>query len=192
MTSFSKFTLDGASASSTALPVKLTYFTAKRVESRSQLDWATSLEIDNDRFEVERSKDAVSFELMGTVKGAGNTSAPQTYRLFDEAPIQGWNYYRLKQIDFDGKSEYSNTVALYFDGENFSIVLYPNPAKGQFTLESFGEAKIFDAAIFNTLGQEIRKVKTGEVNHVEDLAAGNYFIKIKADNQIITKKLIIQ
>lgn len=192
MTSFSKFTLDGASASNTALPVKLTYFTAKRVENRSQLDWATSLEIDNDRFEIERSADAVSFELMGTVKGAGNTTAPQTYRLFDEAPLQGWNYYRLKQIDFDGKFEYSQMVALYFDGENFSIVLYPNPTKGQFTLESFGEAKIFDAAIFNTLGQEIRKVKTGVVNHVEDLAAGNYFIKIKADNQIITKKLIIQ
>lgn len=192
MTSFSKFTLDGASPSGTQLPVKLTYFTARRVENRSQLDWATSLEIDNDRFEVERSKDAVSFELMGIVKGAGNTTAPQSYRLFDEAPLQGWNYYRLKQVDFDGKFEYSNTVALYFDGENFSIVLYPNPAKGQFTLESFGEAKIFDAAIFNVLGQEIRKVKTGEVNRVEDLAAGNYFIKIKADNKIITKKLIVQ
>lgn len=192
MTSFSKFTLDGATAASTQLPVKLTYFTAKRVENRSQLNWGTSLEIDNDRFEVERSADAISFELLGTVKGAGNTTAPQTYQLYDEAPLQGWNYYRLKQVDFDSKFEYSNTVALYFDGENFSIVIYPNPAKGKFTLVSVGEANVFDAAIFNTIGQEIRKVKTGEVNSVEDLAAGHYFIKIKADNQIITKKLIIQ
>jgi hypothetical protein len=64
MTSFSKFTVNGANPSGTGLPVKLLFFTGKKVENYSQLDWATAIEIDNEKFIVERSADAVHLRLL--------------------------------------------------------------------------------------------------------------------------------
>jgi hypothetical protein len=110
MTSFSKFTVNGANPSGTGLPVKLFYFTGKKVENYSQLDWATAIEIDNEKFVVERSGDGVHFEAIGSVKGAGNTTVRQDYQWLDKTPLSGWNYYRLKQVDFDGDIEYTNTL----------------------------------------------------------------------------------
>lgn len=190
MTSFSDFTLDGASQSNTGLPVKLTYFTARKEGETSVLNWMTSLEIDNDRFEVERKVNE-DFEYIGKVNGSGNSTSPIRYQFVDEAPANAWNYYRLKQVDFDGKFEYSNIVALYFDNkEEVSVSFYPNPVDNNIFISVNNKNVIQEAAIYNALGQEIRRIDIDSNNDVSDLASGTYFIKVKTGLQIITKQFV--
>jgi hypothetical protein len=192
MTSFSDFTLNGGNAGGSQLPVKLLFFNASRIENKAKLSWATSLEINNEKFEIERSADAVSFEKIATVKGGGNTTNLQDYATFDEQPLSGWNYYRLKQIDFDQAFEYSNIASVYFEEGEFAIAVYPNPAKNSIMIQTFGDTKIYDAAIYNSLGQEIRKAEFNINMSIEDLASGTYTIKVIAGEKIIVKQIVKQ
>jgi hypothetical protein len=98
------------------LPVTLTSFTGKLVNKQTELRWATASEKNNAEFLVERSLDGRKFETLGTVKGNGTTNVAQYYAFTDAKPAQGTNYYRLKQIDFEGASEYSKIVAVKNSG----------------------------------------------------------------------------
>lgn len=125
------------SASSNPLPVKLTSFTVSPKENGAFAEWATSSEINNDYFILERSWDGISFEELGQVKGAGTTTLPRHYSFTDDAPFPETSYYRLKQVDFDGQSEtfsirpftYTNTPA-----EMKILQLGPNPYHEEITI----------------------------------------------------------
>jgi hypothetical protein len=84
--------------------------------------------------------DGVHFEAIGSVKGAGNTTVRQDYQWLDKTPLSGWNYYRLKQVDFDGDIEYTNTVAVNFDGDETtpSIIVFPSPSKDFINVQILG------------------------------------------------------
>jgi hypothetical protein len=93
------------------LPIELTKFEAiKQSESSNILKWTTATETNNDYFLVERSLDAINFVEVEKVKGAGNSMETLNYKLVDKKPYNGINYYRLKQVDFNGQFKYSNTV----------------------------------------------------------------------------------
>lgn len=118
------------------LPVNLTSFTAVKDNLTSNLQWTTGSEQNNDHFEVERSPDAVNFTQIGTVKGSGTTSISEQYHFTDETPLSGVNFYRLKQVDFDGKATFSRIVSVDFGQEvNSEFNIYPNPASGQFNIQ---------------------------------------------------------
>lgn len=93
------------SASSSPLPVTLTYFLVKPEGASALTVWETATEKNNDYFLVERSRDNENFEVMGRITGSGTTTIPHTYQYKDDAPLSGISYYRLKQVDFDGKTE---------------------------------------------------------------------------------------
>jgi hypothetical protein len=192
MTSFSKFTVNGANAGGTGLPVKLIYFTGKKVENYSQLDWATAIEIDNEKFVVERSGDGVHFEAIGSVKGAGSTTVRQDYQWMDKTPLSGWNYYRLKQVDFDGDFEYTNIVAVNFDGDETapSIIVYPSPSKDFINVQILGSNQIVEAVLYNMIGQAVKNVTPNERMSVEDLPSGEYFIKVIMGNNVVVKQFV--
>ncbi|MEZ5030345.1 MAG: choice-of-anchor D domain-containing protein [Saprospiraceae bacterium] len=105
-TSWSRFDLLGGPAGS-PLPVELTQFDAVLDDGAIQLTWATASEINNDYFLVQHSTDGARFDDLGMVPGAGTTSQPQAYQWVHDRPAAGVNYYRLKQVDFDGQYEYS-------------------------------------------------------------------------------------
>jgi hypothetical protein len=189
LTSFSEF---GGAGQGGLLPVELLFFNANAIENKVKLNWATSLEINNEKFEIERSADAVSFTKIATVSGGGNTTSLQDYAAFDEQPLSGWSYYRLKQIDFDQAFEYSNIASVYFEEGEFAIAVYPNPAKNSIMIQTFGDTKIYDAAIYNSLGQEIRKAEFNINMSIEDLASGTYTIKVIAGEKIIVKQIVKQ
>ncbi|MEL6866184.1 MAG: DUF1501 domain-containing protein, partial [Bacteroidota bacterium] len=113
-----------------ALPVSLSAFSATLVDEEVvQIDWTTAQEIDSDFFEVERSADSRDFELLETLEAAGRSATEQRYQTYDEDPLPGISYYRLRQVDIDGRSEYSNIVAIALPNEPVGpIKLYPNPA----------------------------------------------------------------
>lgn len=129
---------------SAPLPVKMVYFNAKASDKTSLLNWATAAEINNSHFEIERSTDTKEWTNIGRVEGNGNSSRLIKYQFTDDQPLVE-NYYRLKQIDFDGKFEFSQVKYVDFKTTNLnglSCVAFPNPTNGVFTLEINQKAKI--------------------------------------------------
>lgn len=107
VTSFSPFTL--AAITNTPLPVVLTVFDAWYADGTAQLEWNTASETDNDYFVVERANERGQFTAIGRVDGNGTTSQPHRYHFTDTDPYKGTNYYRLRQVDFNGRSVCSTT-----------------------------------------------------------------------------------
>jgi len=126
------------SKADTPLPVVLLSFTAALVDNTQvALRWSTASESNNDYFTVERSVNGLSFEEVAEVPGAGNSSSREDYETFDDAPIEGLSYYRLKQTDYDGKFEHFDVVAVRYElSEDGSCVLsvFPNPCIGRCTV----------------------------------------------------------
>jgi hypothetical protein len=179
-----------------ALPVKFGSFTAVDINDEYiDLRWTTLIEQNNDHFEVERSSDGVHFEQIGTVRGAGSTDIPQNYSMQDYHPLQGINYYRLRQVDLNNGFSYSPVIHVRF-GKISGPVLFPNPAHTYFTVES-GKEPVREISVLNVSGSELIHMvnATGwnSVNVTTDkLAAGVYLVRIKTDTQIYQQKIIIQ
>ncbi|GAB2861311.1 hypothetical protein GCM10027044_21880 [Hymenobacter ruber] len=114
------------------LPVELTQFSAVRQGSNVQVTWATASEKNSDYFAVERSANGQFFAEIARVNGQGSTTARHDYATLDTAPLAGLNYYRLRQVDLDGKFAYSPVATVRFDGKAAapSLLAYPNPATG--------------------------------------------------------------
>lgn len=126
---------DGFSVTTSApgipLPIELLSFTARVESNKVVLDWITASELNNDFFNVQRSRDGLLFENIAQVDGAGTTNQKQYYSLTDELPFEGRSYYRLLQVDFDGSYSFSGVVsALVTEGnENDKVWIYPNPVR---------------------------------------------------------------
>ena len=118
-----------------AMAIELAGFSANRVDQQSVLKWETALEIDNDYFSIEWSRDGRSFQEIGKTTGAGTSNRPNNYQFIHQRPAGGINYYRLKAIEFDGDAEYSpiRLVQLDSDGKK-ELHLYPNPARDHLSL----------------------------------------------------------
>lgn len=131
--SFSPFAL-ASSSPNNVLPVQLLYFTVTKKETRTLLEWSTAAEYQNRGFDVERSSDGVQFEDIGFVDGAGNSNYVHTYSMYDNAPLPGRSYYRLRQTDTDGRVTYSKIVSVEFILPGNLVQLLPNPTTGYINL----------------------------------------------------------
>ena len=178
----------------TALPVELLYFYAEKEGNNVRLDWETATEISNSHFDIEWSIDGINFEKIGEVAGAGTTNEIQSYDFLDDLNRVGFqnrhglHYYRLKQVDLDGKFEYTNILSIEFESSKVDIQVYPNPASNYIVIENMeiGEA----VQIFSVNGQLVKSFQIENDNQqiaITDLASGIYFIKIGK----VAKKLII-
>lgn len=194
----------GTDITNNPLPVKLTSFTAS-VESKDVIvTWVTASEENNKGFEVERSVDGKTFGFVEFVEGAGNSSKATKYSLLDNEAFAKENvevlYYRLKQIDFDGNVTYSNTVMVSINAENSNgLSVYPNPFTTDYsvslTANADGKAAIqlFDlqGRLVNAQTKDVTKgFNVMEVNNVENLHTGIYFVKITVDGESQMVKLI--
>jgi hypothetical protein len=116
------------------LPVELVSFTGRERGMTNILEWVTASELNNDFFEVQRSTNGRDFEKLESVKGNGTLNTTSTYRFIDEKPA-AISYYRLKQVDFDGKWELSDIVTIKRDLHNDNAKLFPSPVKDLLTIE---------------------------------------------------------
>jgi hypothetical protein len=122
------------------VPVKLNALTARKFNNDVVLNWSTASETNNSHFAVERSLDGTNFEAIGTVKGNGTTARLSNYHFTDYMAADEYSryntlYYRLKQYDFDGSYDYSQTVTVNVGStEKVQANIYPNPNKGSFEL----------------------------------------------------------
>ncbi|PCJ82477.1 MAG: hypothetical protein COA57_13180 [Flavobacteriales bacterium] len=130
-TSFSKFALGNKSGGGNPLPICLLHFSANENNSQVDLSWSTASEINNNYFTVEKSRDAVDFEFVIDVPGAGTSNQTLYYSDIDLGPYRGLSYYRLKQTDYDGSFRYSDLVIVKIkEGGNDEVYfsVQPNPA----------------------------------------------------------------
>lgn len=113
------------------LPIELISFTGDMTKDEEVLlSWATAAEKGNDFFTIERSLDGQNFFVLDTISGAGNSNKRIDYTYTDPYPASGYNYYRLKQTDFDGKFEHFNVVAVINDKAEpqlSQVSIGPNP-----------------------------------------------------------------
>ncbi|MBS1655095.1 MAG: T9SS type A sorting domain-containing protein, partial [Bacteroidetes bacterium] len=171
------------SANLTALPVQLISFTATLINRQTHLKWTTAQEINSNHFDVERSPDAVSFNRLLSVRANGNTNSPSNYYATDTDPLTD-NYYRLKEIDNDGRYSYSSVVHIILDN-NTSYLAYPNPAKNIFFLGIYAlESKSSKIALIDASGRLLQEksVQLRQGNNllqwdISSLAKGTYFLK---------------
>ncbi|WP_066504738.1 YDG domain-containing protein [Rufibacter sp. DG15C] len=168
------------------LPVTLVSFNAKTQNNQVVLSWTTATEIDNDYFQIERSADGKNFTAIGKVKGNGNSNTLLNYTFKDASPLVATAYYRLKQVDFNGKFEYSKVVSLQQKGAvvtSVAIKAYPNPTNDLLNLDlsHLSEAKI-KIQVIGLDGHIVKafEVQGGKVQSLDmtELAAGSYVVKL--------------
>ena len=141
-------------AFSSGLPVELTYFHAKPVGDEVDFVWQTASESDNEYFAIERSGQNTDWEEITRTPGQGNSNDIYVYEATDPDPLPGVNYYRLKQVDFDGKSGYSAIESItYISSDTEELLLYPNPTSGRVTAKTTVAAE--HVRLFDTWGREV-------------------------------------
>lgn len=191
-TSAARFVLHIAPLSKNGpLPVNFLYFTAKPQSTIVDINWATASEENDDHYEIERSADGVLFTYLSQVKayGMGNSTMTQKYSTTDNEPYSGTSYYRLKQVDKNGKYKYTNIAKVNFS-KTFSLSVYPNPSNGNVTVLS--EQNIDELKVVDMLGQTVywgtpqaKKVAL-QLNH-----EGSYFITVTSGEKISMKRIIV-
>lgn len=157
--SYQGFTRDFAIAggSTAALPVELLSLTANPVNNAFiRINWSTATEINNDKFILERSEDAITFQPIDELPGQGTVTTTTNYSYDDHKVIPGIPYYyRLRQVDYDGTVTLSHLVSAMIAPESSSIELYPNPNQGTFTLITPENSGSLVLKLVNTMGQRL-------------------------------------
>jgi hypothetical protein len=204
----------GGSVYGGPLPVELSSFSAVILENGVKLKWRTETEVSNYGFEIERGqrskvKSQTEWIKIGFVEGYGNSNSPKDYSFVDvnitagkPAYRTGKYSYRLKQVDTDGKFEYSKVIEVDLGSPvNFELSQnYPNPFNPSTTIRfSLTESSFINLTIFNSLGEKVEElvnevkepgIHTIEFN-AEDLPSGTYFYRLQANYFTQIKKMIL-
>jgi hypothetical protein len=159
------------------LPVELVKFDVKNNNKSAMLTWTTASEKDNARFDIEHSTDGRSFAKIGEVKGNGTTYTAVDYSFEHPTPAKGVNYYRLHQIDYDGKNEYSPVRSLILGGKG--LIVKNTIAKEAVTVVTDIETPTV-VNIYNSAGQQVISNKAVQGEYMLDISAlqnGLYIIR---------------
>ena len=186
------------------LPVELISFTAEVTLQTVKLAWTTATEINNDYFEVQRADSNLVFSTIATVEGNGNTSGIIDYTFQDRFPMPGPNYYRLKQVDFDGENEIHETVFAHVSSaaSNSNLRLFPNPVMGnefivrsnQTKTQSSATIRLLDLKGNIILSRNLDPLTTGWVikDFRQQLTSGTYLVEFNTDSYRETTRIVIQ
>ena len=184
------------------LPVNFLYFNVrKQGKNVALLNWKTAQEINASHYDVERSTDAVKYNFIGKVTATGNTSTESNYSFTDNAPAKGFNYYRLKQVDRDGRFIYTASRVLNFDDMDAGQVkYYPNPTSGLLNIEITDAMKpeLKWITVSNTAGIVLDHVKIQPGNSLliqlnfSKYPKGIYFIQLKTTCCNSTQRIVLQ
>ena len=182
------------------LPVTLVNFKGHNYKTGNKLVWTTKTEVNNDYFIIQRSKDAKNFTDIGIVDGNGNSNIENNYEFIDDASLSGINYYRLKQIDFNGDYEHSRIIVLK-SINNIDVAIYPNPSSENLFFDlSESSDEVLTVQYTNMLGSTITESistnqgeNTYQVKEFKNLKSGIYMIKIiNSNNEIIKYQKVVK
>ncbi len=181
------------------LAVKLINFSASKKNNSVLLLWTTLFEQNSSHFEIERSTDGVNFFKINEKKNAGNSTLQNYYSSIDFSPANGINYYRLVEIDLNGKATHSNILQIIFKKESQPIVIFPNPSKDyiQILLSNHSNEPI-SVMIYTVEGRLMKTIKTITTDifnlKIDDLPKGLYVVNIynTNTNQKISTKTFLK
>ena len=187
------------------LPVTLIDFYAKEQNGMVELNWATSNEINNSHFEIERSTDGANFSAIGNMQSVNiNSLTVQQYSFTDNHLPESANtiYYRLKLVDADGQFTYSNTLLVKATGLKENIFVYPTPAADFINIVFVSVVKSdYNVELINAIGRivyigEYKNVQSGQVLELErnGLPPGVYILKVvqHSNESFITRRIIFK
>ncbi len=182
------------SGSLTALPVKLIRFEAFLEGKEVLLKWATASEINNDRFEIERSTDGKDWSVVGTVKGNGNSNITNHYTYTDNLDMAYPNLvYRLHQIDFDGNNEYSPQQSITGVQSTKKSKVYPNPANERINVSL--DAGAYQLSIVDQSGKTVlEKEVDNDFASIDsqNLPEGIYWVKMENNRISESQRVVVR
>jgi len=185
------------------VPVELTSFTAEANKNNVILKWSTSTELNNNGFEIQRKFEENDYLTIGFVKGEGTTIDPKEYYYIDEDLANDKYDYRLKQIDYNGRYEYSDEVEVEVVNVNeFDLSQnYPNPfnpsTEIEFSLpEDVSNVKLL---IYNALGEKVAELVNTALTagkyqyqwNAKNVATGMYIYELRTDEFVAVKKMVL-
>jgi hypothetical protein len=184
------------------LAIKLADFSVQPDKGRVLIQWSTANEQNNDRFDIERSSDGRTWKTIATVKGNGTSTQTHSYQAYDNLPVRGMNYYRIRQYDLNGKSSVSDIRSIKMFIENNSLLsVYPNPAKAviNFSLQNYSGNNVI-ATLSNSNGRVIHQETIKEMqantkytlNIKQQPAPGMYVLQLKGNGLSKTIKVVVQ
>ena len=181
------------------LPVTFKSFDGVMLNGQSLLKWTTTNEINNKGFDVERSADGQVFNPIGFVAGQNNAAGENNYTFTDVKPVNGTNYYRLKQIDNDGHTMYSGIIQLKNVIADFAWSVYPNPVvdNGWMQVQLPKAAKVAVNVVSST-GNIISMIDKGTLQsgtysiplNLNTAAKGVYIVNLIIDNKTYSKTIV--
>jgi hypothetical protein len=180
-----------------ALPVTWLFVKAQLTNDKTIVSWTTAQESNTGKFEIEHSTDGRNFIKVGETLAAGNTSAATNYSFTHTKPVSGFNYYRIKQIDNDGKFKYSDVVTILKKDNLVQTIIAPNPVKDVLHVVETKETFIGTAEIYNAAGSLVLR-KLINANRqiygipVSNLTGGIYVLKVTYKNETKTYQFIKQ
>ena len=195
------FDCSAGDCGSGSLPIDLLFFKAIKQDNAVKLSWTTTAEINNDYFTVERTEDGFLYTEVTTVAGAGNSNSVLNYTTFDEDPLPGLSYYRLRQTDYDGNYSHSQLVAVEFNDEETSLKInytFSNYTEGKLQYQfSYNQNNpvtidVLDVAgrvVYSEIisGEQSENVLSINLNH---LAKGPYLLKISDGTHASFEKFV--
>ncbi|MEO9871682.1 T9SS type A sorting domain-containing protein [Ekhidna sp.] len=179
------------------LPVELISFKVSLDERNAVLEWVTAQEINNDHFDIEYSNDGIDFLKVGEVEGNGTVSSVSDYAFTHRDLNAGFNFYRLKQVDFDGAFEYSEIKRVSVGAfEDISVSVYPNPSTDHATvkLNSGAATRIELVTLSGTILKSVQ-YEGGTTEHtfdVSSLKSGMYLIRVSGPELSSIKRLVVR
>lgn len=181
-----------AVVSCTPLPVELLSFGARVAGTEVVTDWATATETNTRHFEVERSKDQLLWELVGTVAAAGSSQEPRAYRHIDPEPLDDLSYYRLRTVDLDGSISVSEAVAVELLAE--ALRCHPNPASTETWIdhmEGYTAIEVLDA-LGRPMPFAMERPEEGIIRlYLGSLPSGSYTLLARNGRAARTAKLLV-
>ena len=187
------------------VPVEFTEFNGENRKTHNFIFWSTASEINNEKFELERSLDNSTFEKIADIKGAGTFQLESNYSFKDADILEsGIYYYRLRQVDYDGNATFSGTIAIRVEKEvaTAKVSVYPNPGVDDIELSISGleiAKSVTRIEIFDGAGRIVKIIIVDKSENttsirqrlnIEDLAEGVYTVRVNSGSVIVENRLI--
>lgn len=191
----------GTHTTDAPLPISLVKFQAEKLAEKVKVTWATATEINNDKFIIEKSNDGENFEFVSEVNGAGNSKELNKYEMVDAKPFKGTSYYRLTQVDFDGRSETFAPVAVRMDAKSIELEVRSKGLEASNSMDlSIYSPVATEATLLvrdlsgRTISNEKVLLTEGYQNYTlntTNFGSGIHLIQLSNGSEVVIKKLIL-
>ena len=186
----------------TVLPIELLSFTGQGMDNYVRLKWSTAVEINNEYFMVQRTRNGITWEDLGKVLGAGNSNSKKDYFYDDKEPYEGTAYYALRQVDTDGGYTDLEPIPITFqatDEESCTFKVKPNPCPSRCNVSLAGcDAEVANIAVYDVMGRQVTtQVPTTSgsgffIDAQNNLAPGTYIVFGTSGDKKVSKKILVQ